>query len=78
MSVRAKFRVESRNETVNGHAVLLFPVTTGSDENKEFYRATPAGKIELSTVNLAAGDQFVPGSEFYVDFTLATPAKPAL
>ncbi len=71
MSVRAKFKVESVLQTQNGHSVQLQPVTTGSEENKTFYKYTPGGKIELSTVNVAAAEQFVPGKEFYVDFTPA-------
>lgn len=71
MSVRAKFKVESVLHSQNGHTVQLFPVTTGSDENKEFYKYTPGGKIELSTINPDAAKQFVPGGEVYVDFTPA-------
>jgi hypothetical protein len=54
--------------------VHLSPVTSGSDENKKFYEATPGGKIELGTVNGEALKQFAIGDEFYVDFTPA--AKP--
>lgn len=71
MSVRAKFKVESVLHSQNGHNVVLFPVTSGSDENKEFYKYTPGGKIELSTINVAAAEQFVPGKEVYVDFSPA-------
>lgn len=69
--VRAKFKVEVREETVNGISVDLTPVTSGSEENKEFFKWTPGGAIRLSTINFSAAEVFVPGKEFYVDFTLA-------
>lgn len=72
MSVRAKFRVDSVLATAsNGHTVCLSPVTTGSEENKQFYKYTPFGKIELATINLDAAVYFVPGKEYYIDFILA-------
>jgi len=74
MAVRAKFKVETITHNVSGASILLFPVTGESPENKEFYKWTPGGKIELSTVNPAAAEQFTPGKEFYVDFTAAPSA----
>ncbi len=77
MSVRAKFYVGSLKKTRMGSQpqvgtmVELFPVTQGSDENKEFYQYTPSGKIELGTVNEEAAKQFDIGKEYYVDFTEA-------
>ena len=40
-------------------------------ENKEFWEATPSGKIELGVINLAAALPFDLNREFYVDFTPA-------
>jgi hypothetical protein len=73
MSVRAKFRVTNADprDEENGGTVYLEPVVDGSDENREFFKYTPAGKIELYTVNVAALDQFAVGDQFYVDFTKA-------
>lgn len=72
MTVRAKFKV---NEIVdrgqNGSVIRLQPVTSGSEENKLFYKYTPSGNIELSTINEDAAKQFKVGAEFYVDFTPA-------
>lgn len=69
---RAKFTVQSKTENADGtFKVILFPVTTGSKENEEFYRWTPCGNIELSTINGKAADTFQPGKSYYVDFTLA-------
>ena len=71
MSVRAKFTVKSVTHYQNGANVLLEPVTGGSKENESFYKYTPGGKIELSTINPEAAKQFVPGKEMYVDFSPA-------
>ena len=72
MAVRAKFKVVGKSETISGgHGVKLEPVTSGSEENKEFYKYTPYGVIELNTINDAASDQFILGKEYYIDFTLA-------
>jgi len=72
MSVRAKFKVDS----VTHHAGDVFdvnasPVTTGSDENKAFWKWTPSGKLQLSVLNKDVVDQLKPGAEFYIDITLA-------
>lgn len=72
MTVRAKFKVVKVTETEGGlKTANLQPVMGGSDENKEFFKWTPTGAIDLGTMNPAAADQFTPGKEFYVDFTPA-------
>ena len=63
MSVRAKFKCVSVTNHVGQASVHLEPVTSGSDENKSFYKYTPSGKIELSTINPEAAKQFEPGRE---------------
>jgi hypothetical protein len=78
MTVRAKFVVnsierkkhwdKSKGET---QTIKMTPVTSGSEENKAFYEATPGGAIELCTLNEDAGKQFELGKEYYVDFTPA-------
>lgn len=71
-AVRAKFRVETVTYHRDGYAsIKLFPVVSGSEENKRFYKYTPSGSIELSTINLEAAGQFLPGHDYYVDFTPA-------
>lgn len=72
MSVRAKFKVVEKIEREHGHAVTLNPVTSGSDENEIFYHYTPAGQIELTTINPGAAAAFAVGAEYYVDFVPAT------
>jgi hypothetical protein len=74
--VRAKFKVSSiENSTAVPNDGLrninLLPVYDGSPENKEFFRWTPGGQIQLGTVNPEAAKQFEVGKEFYVDFTPA-------
>jgi hypothetical protein len=76
MAVRAKFKVVSKEPSGGPGAegcetVKLEPVTSGSAENESFYKWTPGGSISLSTVNVAAAQQFVVGQEYYVDFTPA-------
>lgn len=70
--VRAKFRCEGKTgDSAEGGSVTLFPVVGGSAENDEFYRWTPGGSVQLSTVNGRAFDQFEVGKQYYVDFTPA-------
>lgn len=77
MTVRAKFKVQSINRQTGWgdfkelQTIRLSPVTSGSDENKAFYAATPSGQIEIGVVPEAVGKQFDIGQEFYVDFTPA-------
>ena len=68
---RAKFRVTEITQTESTEKLKLEPVRDGSPENKEFFKWTPAGFIELQVVNPDAAKQFEIGKEFYVDFTLA-------
>lgn len=65
--VRAKFKCES-NEKGD---IRLSPVVGGSEENDQFYAATPGGSILLAVVNESAAQQFEVGKEYYVDFSPA-------
>lgn len=80
MSVRAKFYVSEVKQSRNHYGsqegellttIKLQPVTGTSEENKAFFRWTPAGTIDLGTINPAVVEQFHVGDEFYVDFTPA-------
>lgn len=54
--------------------VKMSPVFGNGDpnhENTKFWAASPAGNLELGTVNKAAVEQFELGGEYYVDFTKA-------
>lgn len=71
---RAKFKVESITYREGNPepvaSVVLNPVTGGSEENKSFFKWSPAGKIELHTINPEV--KFEVGKEYYVDFTPAS------
>lgn len=70
--VRAKFVVAEKTETAAGSfSVRLTPVISGSKENEEFYKWTPGGQIQLSTINSLAAEKLKVGKEYYVDFTEA-------
>ena len=67
MSVRAKFKCTNKE----GNQLRLEVVISGSEENKEFWKYTPAGQIQMSVDNEKTQEQFEVGKEYYVDFTLA-------
>lgn len=73
VAVRAKFKVVSVTEHEGDiKTAKLQAVSSGSAENAEFFKWTPSASIDLSTMNPAAAKHFVPGKQFYVDFTEAT------
>lgn len=73
MTVRAKFRCVQTTENDGGtKSVKLRAVSSGSDENKQFFQYTPSGDIDLAILNPAAAAAFKPGTEYFVDFTPAT------
>lgn len=47
--------------------ITLLAVTDGSEENKKYWAATPAGSIHLSVLNPEA--EFEAGAEYLVEFT---------
>ena len=75
--VRAKFVVENiekyGDKEDSGGRVILHAVYDDNpdSENGKFFQYTPAGQIDLSTVNPSALEQFEVGQEYYVDFTVA-------
>ena len=76
MPVRAKFKVIRIERSlwrkgVEVQTIVFLPVTSGSEENKHFYQATPSGEIKLGTVNADAAAQFELEGEYYIDFTKA-------
>lgn len=80
MTVRAKFKVEKVTRHSGGAVTVeLWAVTSGSEENKSFWKYTPSGKLEMNmNAGTTAADQFEPGQEYYLDFTLAdAPDAPA-
>lgn len=74
--IRAKFNVQSITKHFGGGVtVKLQPVTTGSEENKNFWKYTPSGELTMN-IHGEASDMFNVGQEFYLDFTPASEAAP--
>lgn len=83
MHVRAKFYVGEKKINANqphqgadpifnqSTSVVMYPVTSGSDENKAFFKASPSGKFEINIINQAAADQLEIGKSYYIDITPA-------
>jgi len=73
MAVRCKFKCESVTKRValnaEGYGPIydfeFVPVYSGSEENKEYWAFTPAGKITLGSIKQY---HFEPGQEYYIDF----------
>lgn len=55
--------------------VTLTPVSGGSEENKRFWNATPAGTLQLGMINLEAAEAFDIGKEYYLDISPAAAAQ---
>lgn len=74
--VRAKFTVITitRHHLFQGVQVTLTPVFDPgeSSENRQFWQATPAGKIELSISNPESAEVFELGESYYIDFSKAS------
>ena len=76
-ATRYKMKLVSISEAYqNGVSVKFQPVTSGSEENKKFYAATPSGSIEFTvseTAKKSLGlDASNLGSEFYINITPAS------
>ena len=73
MAPRAKFYCAEvkRNDPPNDDTlkVVLRPVTSGSEENRTFFKYTPGGEITLQVVGTDTAAQFQVGHDYYVDFT---------
>lgn len=53
------------------HQLYFNVVYSGSEENKQFFKFTPGGMINLNVVNDAVFDSLVQGQEYFVDFSPA-------
>jgi hypothetical protein len=65
--VRAKFTCLNKTE----NTVHFQVVHSGSEENEQFWKYTPAGEIHMHIDNEQARDRFEEGKQYYVDFTPA-------
>lgn len=73
-TIRCKFLCTSMAKVVgwSGHEFLYSydfqAVQQGSEENKRFFAATPAGNLKVQTVT---SDRFEVGKAYYLDLSLA-------
>ena len=75
MQIRAKFKVDEVAQTTYGSKLRASPVySSGSEENKKFWEATPTGSLDVTCVKAEVLAGFKPGDEFYLDITPATKA----
>lgn len=77
MVVRTKFYVSEIKQAKNNYGsqegdllttVKLNAVTGTSEENRNFFRFTPTGSIDLGLVAPSVVAEFHIGQEFYVEF----------
>lgn len=68
--LRAKYKVEAVTQMPDTASVVLKPVNDGTEDNADFFHGTPAGSLELKSVNKDTARSFLPGKEYYVDFHL--------
>lgn len=81
--IRAKMVCTTVSKDTQNESVTLFPVTSGSDENKQWSKWTPGGQLQLTISNPDAQGKFTPGKEYFVDVSeavapsAATETKPS-
>jgi hypothetical protein len=77
MSVKAKFicntisKSKFSKQDCGSAKVILTPVTSGTDENEEFWQHTPSGYLEMTIKNEVAEKYFEVGEEYYLTFEKA-------
>lgn len=69
MTARAKFSCESMEVFVGTYRNYRFRAINddSTEENRKFTKYTPAGQLQISVDNPSIS--FVPGKEYYLDFT---------
>jgi len=82
MNTRAKFSCKdiksvgiASSDARTNYEIILEPVYSGSEENREFFEYTPSGQIRLGVVSPTPAGQFQVGHDYYVDFTDAEEVK---
>ncbi len=68
-NMRAKFSCVSIEPTGDTSRISLKPVISGSAENRDFFRWTPGGSIDLQVVGSDTATQMEVGHDYFVDFT---------
>lgn len=81
MNVRAKFFVnevtEFRSQGSDWRGVRVKASAAMGKGNEAWSEASPSGSLELQITNMAAAEQFKPGSYVYLNFTEAPDVEPA-
>jgi hypothetical protein len=77
MDILAMFKVERITIWESCGEVILEPVKSGSDENKQSLKFMPADQIKMTIDNLPALEVFKPGRIFYVTFQPAASSLAA-
>lgn len=72
---RLKFGCVEASQEHDTCNIVLEPVVDGSLENESFWRWTPAGRLEFSTINEAAALMFEEGQEYYIEIHPANPPE---
>jgi hypothetical protein len=68
-SLSSRFNSETQKyETAPLDTAKFGVVSSGSEENKEFFKSTPSGMLEVGCHD---PDVFVVGKEYFVEITLA-------
>ena len=73
-----KFKLDAIKRGLYGseelHSLEMSPVcSNGNPENSKFWKWTPCGKFEVSTVNKSATDSLELGKEYYIVITDVKP-----
>lgn len=72
MTIRCKFKLEQITHLANdARSCKWTAVSSGSEENKQFFKWTPSGELNVYSVNAAAVDSLKLGAEYYLDITPA-------
>jgi hypothetical protein len=74
MAVRVKCVCNYKSSLGSTENISFAPVYSGSEENRQFFAATPGGVFAFYTVNKEAADQFEMGKEYYFDIFAAPTA----
>lgn len=69
--MRAKLLCQSVEETTANKTAKLTAVCDGCKENQEFNEYTPFAELTIMIDKKGAMDYFIPGMEYYLDFTPA-------
>jgi hypothetical protein len=68
--IRAKFKVTEINQKSYTTEVVLMPVyDTTIEEDRQFQKATPAGRFSMQVDNPKALEQLTMSKSFYIDLT---------